>query len=512
MYSSTEQVYNIKIAGLHRGQQAIYDHPARYKVLRCGRRFGKTQLGVYLAVMCAIARGKVGWFAPETTYAREAWDRLVEVLGDTVVSANKQTRIIELVGGGSIEVWSLHDNEDAGRSRAYDLVIVDEAGLVPTLDKTWDSAISATLLDRKGTAYILGTSKVTGIGFRRLFQRANADPEWAAFRAKTIDNPFLPANIVDEVEKRRRYMSAAAHAAEYDGGDNDDAGTFFPSSLIENLIAEAADPLSRVNCDIGAEYAYDRDHAIGNRDLPKIAARPDEAGSLHLWLPLERDRKGMMRPPQRRPWAMGADISTGVGASNTIFAIGDAETGRKVAVFRATRVTPPEAARMAAIIGLWFGGTTGQATINFEANGPGQSFGQELVQLAYAGIMRRAVFGSRTHEAQDRYAYGWWSTPSSKEQLLIAYREDLTGGDFINPSAGGLRECLPYRYDEFGRVVTDVEDDGTHGDEVIADALLAAAMRAMPRVPHDVPAAPAGSEAWRDAIEKRAEDEDAAGW
>lgn len=509
----TQPTYTIQVSGLHAGQMPIHEHSARVKVLRCGRRFGKTQMGVFLAVMCAVARGRVGWFAPETTYAREAWDRLIEILGDLVLIANKQTRVIEIVGGGSIEVWSLHDNEDAGRSRAYDLVIIDEAGLVPTLDRTWDSAIAPTLIDRQGKAYILGTSKTSGIGFRRLFQRAATDPQWAAFKAKTLDNPFLPAEAVADVEKARKYMSRAAWEAEYEGGDADDAGTFFPASLIERLAAECLPPRARYNIDLPCPYAYDREHAISSRELAKVKVTPDEGGSWHFWTHLEPDRKGLVRPPQRRPWVMGVDVSTGVGASNTIFSVGDAETGRKVAVFRATRLTPPEAAKLAAIAGLWFGGTMGQAHILFEANGPGEAFGQELVRLAYPGIALRTKFGARTHEKMAREEYGWWSTPSAKEQLLIAYREGLTGGTFLNPSAEGLRECLPYRYDEFGRVVTDVQDDGTHGDEVIADALCNAAMQGVPRVDIVAVPPPVGSEAWHERIaEAQRADDPESGW
>lgn len=495
---------NIRLSGLHPAQQAVHDHPARYKVLRCGRRYGKTQLAVYLAVLSSIRRGKVGWFAPETQYAREAWERLEETLGAAVMSANMTTRVIRVAGGGSVEVWSLHDNPDAGRSRAYDLVVVDEAGLCPTIDQVWDQAIGPTLIDRVGVGYILGTSKQHGIGFRRLARRATGDPQWALFRGRTLDNPFLPQPTTSQsIEAARLHLSPARWAAEYEGGDDDDSGTFFPAELVERLASVAPEPMYRLNVDLPITMAYDRDHWIGSsaRKLSAVSARSDAAGAWRMWVPLVDDR-GVRRPSQASAYVFGVDVGTGVGASNTVISVVDADMGRKVAVYRASRVTPPEAARIAAIAGLWFGGRYGCAMVNYEANGPGESFGQSLAQVGYQSIARRTEFGSRVAE-DTKPAYGWWSTTKSKEQLLIAYRESLTSGEFFNPSSEGLRECLPYRYDEHGRVVTDVQADGTHGDEVIADALACAACRTVPKPQPGTVIPPPGSDAWMEMREER---------
>lgn len=503
----------VTIDDLHPGQRAIYGHPARYKVLRCGRRFGKTQLAVYVVVMCMSSGGHAGWFAPQTQYADEAWDRLERVLRPLIVTSDKQKREIVLNTGGTLHMYTTHNNEDPGRGRAFDVAVFDEAGLCPTLDSIYDKSIRATLLDRRGVLYVLGTSKVSGIGFRRLFQRAQSDDRWHAFRAKTEDNPFLDQETIDELERDRKYMSPTAFAAEYEGGDDDGGASFFPVDFIERLAAEAQDPQFRCSIDVPMPYGYDRDHwiAAGKRDLSKVVVRSDVAGAWRLWMTLAPDRQGRMRPPQTCAYAMGVDPGNGVGANPAIISVGDADTGRKVAVFRSTRVTPPELARIAAIAGIWFGGRLGQAAVLYEANGPGESFGQAAVQLAYCGLLRRSVFGAKTHE-QELDAYGWWSTPGAKEQLFIEYRQGLTGGEFFNPSREGLLECAHYRYDEHGRLVADQQADKTHGDEAVADALLCRAMKAIPRVaaPEIVP--PIGSEAFEEWVEERRARTSGSGW
>lgn len=506
----SETFIKLEVQPLHAGQRGIKDDPAQVKVVRWGRRGGKTELGVRESVETASRGGAVGWFAPESKYSFEARERLIDVFGmvengGLITSSNQQTGMIYLVTGGSIEIWTMRDKEDAGRSRAYDLVVIDEAGLVPDLDRRWDKAIEPTILDRKGRAYILGTSKVSGVGFRRLFQRAATEPEWKQFRGKTLDNPHLHPTARLKVERARvRAVMAGRLAdweAEYEGGDADDGGTFFPASMIERLIAQCPDPRFRANIDLPMQYMPDRDHwlASSRRDLGRVQVRSDEMGEWEFFIDLVPDRRGRMRPPQNRPWCFGIDVGNGVGANPTIISAGDAETGTKVAVYRSTRVTPPEAARRAAIAGHWFGGVLGQAQVLYEANGPGEMFGQTLVQVSYPGIARRTEFGSKTHE-DEKDAYGWWSSPKAKESLLIAYRESLTGGDFYNPSKRGLSECLPYRYDEHGRVVTDNAMDGTHGDEAIADALLKACMATVPGIKAQIEIPPVGSDEWDDLM------------
>lgn len=504
----TQPTYTIQVPGLHAGQQAIYDHPARYKVVRCGRRFGKTQMGVYIAVMAMLKGREVGWFAPQSDYYEEAWTRLERVLRPLIKSKDKNRGYMEIigaqgVGGGILRMFTTHLDKDSGRSFAFDELIYDEAGLEPALESMWENVYSFCLIDRMGRAWVLGTSKVAGIGFRKLFQRGERremDGAWMSFRAKSFDNPFLPEEAKREQEYKRNKMTPIAWSAEYEGGDDDGGAMFFPSALIERLALECTDPLFRCNIDLPLAFALDRDHWIGDlrRDVGKVKVLSDEAGAWEFWIDLVPDRFGRMRPPQNKPYVFGIDVGNGVGANPTIISAGDAETGRKIAVYRTTRVTPPEAARHAAIAGHWFGGVLGSAQINYEANGPGESFGQSLVQVGYPGIIRRSEFGSRLSE-ETKEAYGWWSTERAKETLLIAYREALTGGTFWNPSARGLRECLPYRYDGL-RIVTDIADDGTHGDETIADALLRAAMDAVPKGHVIEIPPPVGSEAFLEKV------------
>ena len=189
----------IRFRKLHSGQRLIYDDLGPRNIFRCGRRFGKTELLETTFGKRAILGRKIGWFTPEYKLMRPTFMRMRSVLGLVVKHSSKTDSLIELFGGGSVEFWTL-DNEDAGRSRDYDDVVIDEASLVKKgLGDIIDQAIAPTLLDRRGTMTLAGTPK--GIDPENFFYVACTDRihkwsmenpyGWREFHAPTRDNPTL---------------------------------------------------------------------------------------------------------------------------------------------------------------------------------------------------------------------------------------------------------------------------------------------------------------------------------
>ena len=125
-----------------------------------------------------------------------SYARILRTVQPLKRSASKIDGLIELETGGCIEFWSL-ENEDAGRSRSYDLAIIDEASLVAKgLRETWDQAIRPTLLDRGGRAIMAGTPK--GVDDENYFYQACTDKTlgWHEIHAPTSANPTLdPASV-----------------------------------------------------------------------------------------------------------------------------------------------------------------------------------------------------------------------------------------------------------------------------------------------------------------------------
>lgn len=216
--------YEVRLLQLHSDQRVVVEQikHARFVHLRAGRRWGKSHLLARVLTEAAVKRKVVGYFAPTYKLMLPVWEQARRVLRAPVADENKAERRIDTVVGGRIEFWSL-DNPDAGRSRGYDLVVVDEAGLVRDLETIWREALIPTLIDRGGRAVLAGTPKGRG-DFWRIYQTALDDPRWVTIRRSTSDNPLLDPT---DVALLRSAMTERAARQELDAEFLDDGGAVF---------------------------------------------------------------------------------------------------------------------------------------------------------------------------------------------------------------------------------------------------------------------------------------------
>jgi hypothetical protein len=199
--------------------------------LNCGRRWGKTELGKDLVAEAALSGLHVGWFAPTYKILADAWRELVLTLKPYTARSNAAEHRIELVTGGALEMWSLVGGEDAGRSRAYARVIVDEAAMVPNLMQVWMDAIRPTLTDFRGDAWFMSTPKGRN-DFWQLYQYG-LDPlreDWMCWHMPTSTNPFIDPV---EIEAARGDMPERRFQQEY-------MAEFLEDSAVFRRIREAA--------------------------------------------------------------------------------------------------------------------------------------------------------------------------------------------------------------------------------------------------------------------------------
>lgn len=249
---------------LHPGQLVVSQDPHRYRIAMIGRRWGKNVLGIDEAQVAALKGQAVGWMEPGYKYLLEAWLDLTFRLRPAARRISEQDKRIELVTGGVIEMWTL-DNPDAGRSRAYDLVIINEAGLCRDLLAVWQQAIRPTLTDRAGRALFLGTPKGQSHDFSLLFRQAEQHPdEWATFRRPTTENPHIPAQEVAAARREfemRGEPGVRAFLQEYEGVPADDGGNPFGLDAIRACTVPGM-PLGEAVA-FGWDFARSQDWTVG---------------------------------------------------------------------------------------------------------------------------------------------------------------------------------------------------------------------------------------------------------
>lgn len=198
---------------LHPMQNLIRKSQARFKVVACGRRFGKTYLGVTLCFASALSGGTAWWVSPSYKQSKIAWRimmRLVkQVPGCRIVQ--QPDYIIEFPGGGIIQLHTTGTGTsyDSLRGEGLDFLVIDECADVP--EEAWTEALYPALMDKLGGALFIGTPKGRN-WFWKLWRDAEHDPEWERWQLASHANPMLDR---DELRKREIKASNRIWKQEY---------------------------------------------------------------------------------------------------------------------------------------------------------------------------------------------------------------------------------------------------------------------------------------------------------
>jgi hypothetical protein len=247
------QTFQITLPPPHPAQAQVLSEAKRFNVLECGRRFGKTTLGVRLLISAAIKGQPVAWFAPTHKLLFEPWDLCSSLLAGGLRSRQSAHHQLRLPGAGAIDFWSL-DRPDAGRGRKYARIVVDEAGLVRRLKHTWENALRPTLTDFKGDAWFLGTPNGKN-DFHALFNLGkNKVPGWASWRWTTADNPHIdPA----EIQSARAQLSQDAFMQEYLAQPVESAAKPFDDQALADCLGSlSSNPPASIGVDLARSQDY----------------------------------------------------------------------------------------------------------------------------------------------------------------------------------------------------------------------------------------------------------------
>src|SRR3954467_9844470 len=89
----------------HAAQQQIIAQAKRFNVVCCGRRFGKSTLGLDRLLDPALHGQPVAYFAPTYKNLMEFWRAAVRTLAPVTARANAAEHRLDLVTGGLVDMW-----------------------------------------------------------------------------------------------------------------------------------------------------------------------------------------------------------------------------------------------------------------------------------------------------------------------------------------------------------------------------------------------------------------------
>lgn len=230
----------------HEKQREFIDSDAKRKIIRAGRRGGKT-VGVAIYAVVKFLEGKrVLYAAPTGDQIDRFWTEVTRALDEPIRNKifykNETKHIIELPGTENRLRAKTAWNAATLRGDYADFLILDEYQL---MDETaWAEVGAPMLLDNNGNATFIytppslrsrsATKARDPQHAAKLFKSAAKDMSgrWKTFHFSSMENPYISKNALEEIAND---MTALAYRQEIQAEDVDEApGALWTREIIES--------------------------------------------------------------------------------------------------------------------------------------------------------------------------------------------------------------------------------------------------------------------------------------
>ena len=201
------QRVNEKVRHPHPGQVQVLESQARFRVMNCGRRWGKTVLAAKIILSKARKQKQMLWWvAPTYKIVKRGYEEVLKQIPDGVLvnppppSSNfdaGRAIVLHFKNGTKMEFYSA-ERPEGMLGAAVDFAVLDEAAIMK--GTIWNQVISPTLIDHKGGALMISTPRGRN-WFYDVWARGQDpnDPEWQSWTFTTQDNPYLPEGEADNM-------------------------------------------------------------------------------------------------------------------------------------------------------------------------------------------------------------------------------------------------------------------------------------------------------------------------
>src|SRR3990167_6990206 len=201
---------------LHPSQNEVAVDTHRFRVLNCGRRWGKTTLAVEEIKGKALSKPtRVAYISPTYKQSRDiCWELLKRELQPIIASINEsrlEIRVHTVKGGESVISLRGWESIETLRGQQLDFIVIDEVAMMRNFWGQWQEVIRPTLTDTKGEALFISTPK----GFNHFYDLYNLeskDQDYKSFHYTSYGNPHIPQ---EEIDKAKKELTEDRFAQEY---------------------------------------------------------------------------------------------------------------------------------------------------------------------------------------------------------------------------------------------------------------------------------------------------------
>lgn len=225
----------------HDKQKEVIKSNARFKVIRAGRRSGKSTLEIEEMLFEAVT-GKdrnIFYIAPTQIQARKIiWEALKTRLNGIgeINEGRLEVKIPTTDNGYSMISVAGWENRENFRGLKAHLIVFDELDTMKDFFIGWQEIFRPALTDTGGKATFIGTPKKENPNLRRLEKIAETDKDYQAFHFTTRDNPYIPP---EEIDKAKQEIDHDTFRQEYLAEYLDNAGALFKYTALIDVFSNS---------------------------------------------------------------------------------------------------------------------------------------------------------------------------------------------------------------------------------------------------------------------------------
>jgi len=196
---------------LHDKQKQVVSSPARFKVIRAGRRGGKSTLEEEVCSYKAVKHNdrNILYVAPTQKQARsiiwEEFKRRLSPINATFNEARLEIKVPTVEGGTSIIYVGGWENRENYRGMKFHHITFDELDTLKDFFIGWQEIFRPALTDTEGTADFIGTPKSESRNLQRLEKVADTDGDYRTFHFTSYDNPHVKDSEIDKAKEELAY-------------------------------------------------------------------------------------------------------------------------------------------------------------------------------------------------------------------------------------------------------------------------------------------------------------------
>ncbi|MEA3323702.1 MAG: hypothetical protein U9Q37_00980 [Euryarchaeota archaeon] len=254
----TEIIHAVTLRRPHETQRQIRDSPAKRKIIRAGRRGGKTVIAATICVEKFLQGLRPLYAAPTSDQLETFWFEVKKALQEPidagVFKKNETDHTIELHGTKQRIKGKTAWDSNTLRGDYTDYLVLDEFQLMN--EDTWGVVGAPMLLDNNGDALFiytppsLSSRSITKARdpqhAANMFQKAQQDSSgrWAAFHFTSFDNPHISKDALNEITED---MTNLAYRQEILAEDVEEVpGALWTRKIIDNTRATSHPDLTRI--------------------------------------------------------------------------------------------------------------------------------------------------------------------------------------------------------------------------------------------------------------------------